>query len=91
MKSSPDSAKSELYAHLLNSIDEKYGNITLPEHERQFVTWTQYDGQAESLVAAREQELMKKYATTEGFEPVVIGWEIIQKAESGETATAFHG
>ena len=74
MKSSQDSAKSELYAHLLNSIDEEYGNITLPEHERRFVTWDEGDGKAEAEVKAREQELMKKYATLQGFEPIIIGW-----------------
>ena len=75
MKSSQDSTKSELYEQLLNSIDEEYGNITLPENVRRFIVWNEHDGKAETEVKIREQELMKKYATLEGFEPMIIGWE----------------
>ena len=74
MKSSQDSTKSELYEQLLNLIDEEYGNITLPEHARRFIVWDEHDGKAEAEVEAREQELMKKYATLQGFEPIILGW-----------------
>ena len=53
-------------------INSKKG---VPVHERRFIVWDEHDGKAEGAVAAREQELVREYGTTEGFSPIVLGWQ----------------
>ena len=75
MKSLQDSTKSALYGQLLNSIDQEFGGVTLPPEERHFNVWDEGDGVAQQKVKKREAELMKKYGTLEGFEPLIIIWD----------------
>jgi len=83
MKSLHNSTKSELLEQLLNSVDEEFGGVKLPPEERTFIVWDN-DGLEEQKVKEREEMLMKKYGTLEGFDPMIIRWGS-QKNDQGQT------
>ena len=74
MRSLGNSTKKELFEQLFDSISEEFAGVLLPPEERNFILWDNGDGLAEERIKKRKAELLEKFGTTEGFDPMIIGW-----------------